>query len=536
MKKFLLTMLSLCVMVWTVIPAAHAEEAAQTYTVTANLYCPGELNTQLPGVTAYMTNPNNPLGIAPAGYSSVEAVAPTTPVSDNASITVEADGILVLTLQVPNPVFTLQKISGCSNAVIRDSVRDGETYSSMDGSLTRTGRITTLTIELSDRSGKYIFTDCTEFPTLLGVDWTVPLTLEVDLSEIPETPTGTKQPETEPLPAPSTPAEDTAAVVNFDALQAAIHTAETALQQTVVSADGSDVDPSKTWVTEEQRDALQEELAKAKAALSSTGQSTVDQQTQRLTDAYQNFINHAESGTLQSGPENLGKTLAPGTYTVSANLWFSKADTGLPLNPHLTNDTFPPYNPVPDNAQLTVAKDGTAQLSIPIVIQDKVMTLREVRGPVLLDSETTEDGAITYITVELGILSGDQTVVKDTWEADIEMGDLAMSISGLEKSHTWPMQFELNLSGVTTTDGGTMPTVELTLMNAEAASEAMAAASGTETDSESAHEETPTTEPESDTAADSTEGSRQNWILGAVLVIAVAAVAFVVKQKGGKKK
>lgn len=37
--------------------------ANYTYTVTANLYVPGELNKQLPGVTAYMTNGNNPLGI-----------------------------------------------------------------------------------------------------------------------------------------------------------------------------------------------------------------------------------------------------------------------------------------------------------------------------------------------------------------------------------------------------------------------------------------------------------------------------------------
>ena len=34
------------------------------------------------------------------------------------------------------------------------------------------------------------------------------------------------------------------------------------------------------------------------------------------------------------------------------------------------------------------------------------------------------------------------------------MGDLAMTISGLDKEHTWPFTFELNLSGVNTTDGG----------------------------------------------------------------------------------
>lgn len=60
--------------------------SAQTYTVTANLLVPGELNTQLPGVTAYMTNGNNPLG--EGGYA---AKAPTEPVSNNASVTLGSD-------------------------------------------------------------------------------------------------------------------------------------------------------------------------------------------------------------------------------------------------------------------------------------------------------------------------------------------------------------------------------------------------------------------------------------------------------------
>ena len=45
---------------------------------------------------------------------------------------------------------------------------------------------------------------------------------------------------------------------------------------------------------------------------------------------------------------------AAGTYTVSANLWFDKATTGLPLNPHLTNGGFPPSTPVSNNATMTV--------------------------------------------------------------------------------------------------------------------------------------------------------------------------------------
>ena len=122
--------------------AVMAEETTAEFTVTANLSVPGELNTQLPGVTAYMT----------------------------------------LELNIPNPVFTLQQIDGCSNATIVKAIRDNEIYSS--GAEEREGRITDVTIELNDNSGVYVFEDCVEFPTLLGVDWTVPLTLEVDLSNV----------------------------------------------------------------------------------------------------------------------------------------------------------------------------------------------------------------------------------------------------------------------------------------------------------------------------------------------------------------
>lgn len=57
MKKRLLSLLMACAVTVGMAPAALAANTAdQTYTVTANLMLPGELNTQLPGVTAYMTN------------------------------------------------------------------------------------------------------------------------------------------------------------------------------------------------------------------------------------------------------------------------------------------------------------------------------------------------------------------------------------------------------------------------------------------------------------------------------------------------
>lgn len=139
-------------------------------------------------------------------------------------------------------------------------------------------------------------------------------------------------------------------------------------------------------------------------------QAQVDQQVSVLQSAYQTFVSAQRSGKGQA-TDHLGKTLKPGTYTISANIWFNKADTGLPLNPHITNSTFPPMNPVADNAELTVKEDGSATVVIPVCIKDRVMTIRELHGLDLTDVQKNEDGAIAEITVALDKLTGDSTVV-----------------------------------------------------------------------------------------------------------------------------
>jgi len=497
-------------------PAGFADAAAKSYTVTANLYVPGELNTQLPGVTAYLTNGNNPLGLG--GY---DAVAPTTPVADNASLTVAPDGTMTLEVAISNPVFTLQKIGGSSNATIAKAVRDSESYATLDGSVSRKGRITRISVELNDRSGVYTFTECIEFPTLLGVDWTVPLTLEADLSGVPVAaesqeppapqlpvageapgaapaptvpassvpgeaagkPSGTVDPEPlsaeDAAPAPSLPAASTK--VNYDKLNAVIATVDGALASAIVSEDGSDVGTADVWATPGAAASLRQALKLARASLSGADQTSADKAAESLAAAYAKFIGSRKSGARLDKDEEVvdGRELAAGTYTVSANIWFNKADTGLPLNPHITNGTFPPYNPVENNAVLTVAEDGSARVTIPVTIQDKVLTVRSIAGLQLTDIKTSEEnGAITEITVDLGALDGGRTVVAWSCSADIQMGNLAMSISGLDKDHTWPATFELNLSGVATKDGGSMPVVELALMNVAEAGSAMAAAGG----------------------------------------------------------
>ncbi len=527
-KRVCAAVLSVClVAAASVFPAAASGE--KTYTVTANLIVPGELNTQLPGVTAYVSNPNNPLGIVPDGYDSVEAKAPTEPVSDNATVTVASDGTLTLHMNTPNPVFTLQKIGGCSNADIISAPRDNKTYSNGEGTASREGRITSLTLKLKDRSGTYVFNDCTEFPTLLGVDWTVPLTLQVDLSGVPE-PSTQPSSSSQTTTASSGKSENKSTAVNYDKLKAIITTVEKAEQESHVSADGKDVSPSKTWVTQDELDTLKKALTTAKAAMTAKEQSAVDAQTTALNKAYQTFVSAEKSGKGES-TDHLGKTLKAGKYTISANIWFNKADTGLPLNPHITNSTFPPMNPVEGNAELTIAEDGAAQVVIPICIKDRVMTVRDLHGLNLLDTQKNDDGAITSITVDLGKLSGDSTVVTMQGEdmtADIWMGDLAMTISGLDKEHTWPYTFELNLSNVDTTDGGKMPVVELEMLDASAASAAMASVGA---DSDALNEEEAAEENE-------TEESHTGAIIAVVVIVVVAAAGagyVIVKKKKEKR-
>lgn len=460
--------------------------ANDTYTVTANLYVPGELNKQLPGVTAYMTNGNNPLGIG--GYDSV---APTSPVYDNAKLTVKNDGTIILNVPILNPVFTLQSIGGCSNVSILEAKRDNEVYATTDGRASRNGRITNLELELGDKSGKYVFTDCVEFPTLLGIDWTVPLTLEVDLPDIPEPQQHSSNTSSSSNDNNvSTYSEETVSEhssetsnsgeVNYDSLNAAIQTVESAIKETTVSKDGSDVETSKKWVTQKVMDELKSSLKTAKTALSSSSQEEVNKETSTLTAAYANFQKSEQSGKkgVSDSTSKNAKLLKEGKYTISANIWFDKENTGLPLNPHITNDTFPPMNPVADNAELTVAADGSATVVIPIVIQDKVMTVRKIDGLNLKDQKTNDSGAISEITVDLGKLEVSDTVVQMQCSADIWMGDLAMSISGLDKEHTWPATFELNLSDVMTVDGEKFPKVELVMLSNDEATAAMASRTG----------------------------------------------------------
>ena len=141
------------------------------------------------------------------------------------------------------------------------------------------------------------------------------------------------------------------------------------------------------------------------------------------------------------------KTQTPaeaGTYTVSANIWFKKEDSGLPMNPHITSDIFPPKDPVVDNAEMTVDEDGNATVKVPILIQDKIMSIQKIEGLDIVDSETDENGNLKSITVNVGKIKYLEDVVTKTCDITLQMGDLAMTISGFDKDQQWPATFQLN--------------------------------------------------------------------------------------------
>lgn len=154
----------------------------------------------------------------------------------------------------------------------------------------------------------------------------------------------------------------------------------------------------------------------------------------------------AESET-EAAAEAETEALIPaeeGTYTVSANIWFRKEDSGLPMNPHITSDIFPPKDPVVDNATLTIDSDLHAAVEIPILIKNRIMNIKEIEGLDIIDSTRNEDGYLTSITVDLGTIEYQNEVITQTCDISLDMGDLAMTISGFDKEQQWPATFQVN--------------------------------------------------------------------------------------------
>ncbi len=176
-------------------------------------------------------------------------------------------------------------------------------------------------------------------------------------------------------------------------------------------------------------------------------EEVADESSDDTTDA--NAVDTEESADKSEAKDTEKKetTQTPaetGTYTVSANIWFKKEDSGLPMNPHITSDIFPPKDPVVDNAEMTVDEDGNATVKVPILIQDKIMKIQKIERLDIVDSETDENGNLTSITVNVGKIKYLEDVVTETCDITLQMGDLAMTISGFDRDQQWPATFQLN--------------------------------------------------------------------------------------------
>ena len=176
-------------------------------------------------------------------------------------------------------------------------------------------------------------------------------------------------------------------------------------------------------------------------------EEVTDKTTDNVKDADTTDTEASTEGSGADDTEKKETTQTPaeaGTYTVSANIWFKKEDSGLPMNPHITSDIFPPKDPVVDNAEMTVDEDGNATVKVPILIQDKIMSIQKIEGLDIVDSETDENGNLKSITVNVGKIKYLEDVVTKTCNITLQMGDLAMTISGFDKDQQWPATFQLN--------------------------------------------------------------------------------------------
>lgn len=163
-------------------------------------------------------------------------------------------------------------------------------------------------------------------------------------------------------------------------------------------------------------------------------------------EANESKSSDAESET-EAVSESETESLIPaeeGTYTVSANIWFAKEDSGLPMNPHITSDIFPPKDPVVDNATLTVDSDLHATVEIPILIKNRIMNIKEIDGLDITDSTRNDEGYLTSITVDLGTIEYLNEVISQSCNISLDMGDLAMTISGFDKEQQWTAMFQVN--------------------------------------------------------------------------------------------
>ena len=225
-------------------------------------------------------------------------------------------------------------------------------------------------------------------------------------------------------------------------------------------------------------------------------------------------------------PTNDDGTIVAGEYTVTANIWFDKSETGLPLNPHLTNDQLPPMDPVEDNATLVVAEDGTCLLYIPILIQARIMTVYEIIGDTIVEVQTDDDGAVTMVVMDLGVLTGDETTLTGTCTASVTIGETAQTMaSGIFDGvfdWTWEAQWEIILvAGEATEEDDEEAAATAAALSAFAESQAQTA---DDEGAQSAEDESADEEVEGDDGEEAGMYDGIPTLIGLVIFLAVIVV------------
>lgn len=122
------------------------------------------------------------------------------------------------------------------------------------------------------------------------------------------------------------------------------------------------------------------------AGMNAGGVPTLAQHATQGTSFFEGAV---PSAFAASPNDDIAHIVAPGTYTVTANIFADKKDTPIHKNAYVTNPGEPPFHkpisPVRHNATLTITNDGKKLLHVPVV--------NNILGVVHI-SDVSTDGAL----------------------------------------------------------------------------------------------------------------------------------------------
>lgn len=150
------------------------------------------------------------------------------------------------------------------------------------------------------------------------------------------------------------------------------------------------------------------------------------------------------------------EAVAPGTYTVTCNIWIDRTESGLPINPHITSSAFPPKDPVADNATLVVDSDHEGLLTVPITVRPMLMKVTGISGLDVMPDTQTEDGRFTKLVVNVGTITDTAQIITKPCKVLVEMGTVGGIVSGIKGSHEWNGTFQMQFAGLPNSAAGEM--------------------------------------------------------------------------------